>query len=78
MQVYVGRSGLNYSVEFLRYSKQESSSSGSNSDLLLIIIPALAGVIILMLTLLAVLCCSIGVLVRRKRAYKAKQRYKPH
>ena len=57
----------------LRYTKADSG--GTNSDLILIIIPALAGVIVLMLTVLAVLCCSIGILIRKKRAYKAKQRY---
>ena len=68
----MGESGLNYSVGFLRYNKATSGST--NSDLLLIIIPALTGVIVLMLTVLAVLCCSVGVLIRKKRAYKAKQR----
>ena len=71
----MGVSGLNYSVGFLRYSK--ASSGGGNNDLLIIIIPAMMGVIVLMLTALAVLCCIVGVMIRRKRAYKAKRRLKP-
>ena len=73
LQVYVGKSGLNYSVGFIRYTK--SSSSGSNYDYLIIIMPALTGVIVLMAVVLAILCCSIGITIRKKRAYKARQRW---
>ena len=70
----MGNSGLNYSVGFLRYRKAQSGSN-SNRDILIIAAPVLAGVIILTLTLLSVGCCAAGVMIRRKRAYKAKRRY---
>jgi hypothetical protein len=73
VKVFVGKSGLNYSVGFLRYRKAQSGSN-SNRDILIIAAPVLAGVIILTLTLLSVGCCAAGVMIRRKRAYKAKRR----
>ena len=72
-QVFVGEGGLNYSVGFLRYHKAQSSGD-RNIHLLIIIAPVLAGVVILILITVTVLCCSAGIVIRRKRAYKAKQR----
>lgn len=72
MQVYVGENGLNYSVGLLRY---KDNSGIRSTDLLIVIIPTLTGAIVIMLTVLTVLGCSVGLLIHKKKKYKAKQRY---